>query len=108
MRRARLLFMVAAFTMVILSAYALPVLAASPANTTVYYPYGNGITYSCNGGPPFVHGSDFSPGNCSLQQIGTPPPGLACNVPTDITFRQDPVHPEDYSAWLCHNGSAGA
>ncbi len=53
-------------------------------NTTVYFPYGNGATYSCAGGPPFVFDSSGT-GNCSVEQIGGQA-GLQCDIPTDLTF----------------------
>jgi hypothetical protein len=61
--------------------------AISPANSIVFFPGGNGVTYSCTGGPPFV----FDPGlmgNCAVQQIG-PPVGLICDVPTTIIIMHD-------------------
>jgi len=102
MKRARLLFMIAILSVAGVLAYTLPALATSSPTDTVYYPYGNGMTYSCNGGPPFVYSGSNSSGNCSLQQIG-PPSGLNCNVPTDITFTHDPQHPAAYGGQLCQD-----
>ncbi|MDX6381723.1 MAG: hypothetical protein QOI57_2747 [Rubrobacteraceae bacterium] len=61
--------------------------AILPANTTVFFPGGNGVTYSCTGGPPFVY-DPGSMGNCTVQQIG-PPAGLICDVPTTIIIMHD-------------------
>ena len=86
------------------TAFALPAIAQSPADSTVYFPLGNGATYSCAGGPPFVvdddHHSGGSPGNCAIQQIGPPPVGLVCDMPTTITFAHE-MHPWTTDAWLC-------
>ena len=81
---------------------ALPAFAASSANSIVYFPFGNGATYSCSGSPPFVsNNSDASPGNCAIEQIGAPPVGLVCNVPTTITFVHE-THQATIDARLCH------
>ena len=80
---------------------ALPAFAASPANSIVYFPFGNGATYSCSGGPPFVsNGSDGSPGNCAIEQIGAPPVGLVCDISTTITFVHE-THQATLDARLC-------
>ena len=88
----------------LMAAFALPAIAQSPADSVVYFPLGNGATYSCAGGPPFVvnnhHHSGDSPGNCAIQQIGPPPVGLACDIPTTITFAHE-MHPWTTDAWLC-------
>jgi hypothetical protein len=66
----------------------LPAMAA-PADPIVFFPYGDGATYSCTGGPPFVVDPDSPEGNCTLQQIGGLPDGLICDVPATITFVHD-------------------
>ena len=81
---------------------ALPAFAASSANSIVYFPFGNGATYSCSGGPPFVsNGSDASSGNCAIEQIGAPPVSLVCDIPTTITFVHE-MHQSTIDARLCH------
>jgi hypothetical protein len=88
------------------AAFAPPATAQSPADPIVYFPLGNGATYSCAGGPPFVvndlhHSGGSSPGNCAIQQIGPPPVGLVCDVPATITFEHE-MHPwTTTDAWLC-------
>jgi hypothetical protein len=80
---------------------ALPAFAASSATSIVYFPFGNGATYSCSGGPPFVsNDSDGSPGNCAIEQIGAPPVGLVCDIPTTITFVHE-THQATLDARLC-------
>ena len=54
------------------------------ADATVFFPYGNGATYSCTGGPPFVFDSAGT-GNCTVQQIGRLT-GPLCETPTTVTF----------------------
>lgn len=100
MKRFRMLFMVSAVTVAMLLASTLPALATSPAGTTVFYPYGNGVTYSCTGGPPFVVDPKSSQANCATQQIGSPPPGAVCDVPTTITFMHD-MRPDVENGKLC-------
>ncbi len=88
MKHARGLFMVTAVTTITLLA-TLPAMAVSPTDSTIFYPKGNGVTYSCTGGPPFVHhGHDDAMGNCTVQGVG-PPAGLICDVPTTITLVHD-------------------
>ena len=90
------------------AAFAPPAIAQSPAaDPVVYFPLGNGATYSCAGGPPFVvdnhhlrHSGGSSPGNCAIEQIGPPPVGLVCDIPTTITFAHE-MHPWTTDAWLC-------
>lgn len=83
----------------------------SPAVSIVFFPAGNGATYSCTGGPPFVF-SDHPMGNCAFLQIGVPV-GLICDVPTTITFMHD-MYQFVADGSLCHSGldvsgiSAGA
>ena len=102
MKPTRMLFMATTVAVLLLTALALPAIAASPANSVVYFPLGNGATYSCAGGPPFVvNNFDDPPGNCAIQQIGAPPVGLACDVPTTITFVHD-MHQWTADARLCH------
>ena len=78
--------------------------AASPADDIVYFPLGNGAAYSCSGGPPFVvdDSYDGSPGNCAIRQIGAPPTGLVCDIPTTITFVHE-MHQWTADAKLCHS-----
>jgi hypothetical protein len=92
---------------VLTAAFALPAIAQSPPSSVVYFPLGNGATYSCAGGPPFVvdnnhhhHDSGDSPGNCAIEQIGPPPVGLVCDIPTTITFTHE-MRPWTTEAWLC-------
>jgi hypothetical protein len=90
------------------AAFAPPAIAQSPAaDPVVYFPLGNGATYSCAGGPPFVvddhhrhHSGGSSPGNCAIEQIGPPPVGLVCDIPTTITFTHE-MHPWTTDVWLC-------
>ncbi len=88
MRRIKKLAVeIAVVTGIMLVAPILPAVAQEPqeaADSTVFFPYGNGATYSCTGGPPFV----FDPagtGNCTVQQIGRLT-GPLCEIPTTITF----------------------
>ena len=103
MRRIKLDIAVAAVTVAMLLASTLPAMAASQADSIVFFPVpgGNGGTYSCSGGSPFVF-DPKSTGNCAIQQIG-PPSGLVCDVPTTITFVHD-MHEFVADASLCHNG----
>ena len=101
-RTGRILSTVAAVTVVLLAAFTLPAIAVSPANSVVYFHFGNGATYSCSGGPPFVsNGSDASPGNCAIERIGAPPVGLVCDIPTTITFVHE-MHQATLDARLFH------
>ena len=107
-RTRRILFMIATFMVTMLTITVIPAMASSQeaADSIVFFPAGNGATYSCAGGPPFVHnGDDVSMGNCSLEQLGAPP-GSECDAPTDITFIHD-MHEEVLDARLCHS-STGA
>ena len=76
--------------------------SAVAADTVVFFPVtlGNGATYSCTGGPPFVFNSDDSSGNCAVQQIGMPA-DLVCDVPTTITFVHD-MHEFVADGSSCH------
>ncbi len=88
---------------VALAAPTLPVMAQTSEDSNVFFPVrlGNGGTYSCAGGPPFiVEEDDPSAGNCSFQQIGAPNE-LACDAPTSITFVHD-RHRFDAEGNLCH------
>ena len=102
----------AAVAAVLLTAFAPPAIAQAPPDSVVYFPLGNGATYSCSGGPPFVvnnhhhYSGGSSPGNCAIQQIGPPPVGLACDVPTAITFTHE-MHPWTTEAWLCQQQQYG-
>jgi LPXTG-motif cell wall-anchored protein len=86
------------------AAFAPPAIAQSPPDSVVYFPLGNGATYSCASGPPFVvdnhHHSGDSSGNCTIQQIGPPPVGLVCDIPTTITFTHE-MYPWTTDVWLC-------
>ncbi len=94
---------VAAFTVAMLVALILPATAdAQEADSIVYFPYGNGATYSCTGGPPFVFDPAWT-GNCAVQQIGKPA-DLVCDDPTTITFVHD-MHQFVADASLCYSGT---
>jgi hypothetical protein len=93
-----MVLMVIAVTVTMLLATALPAMAAP--NSMVFFPKGNGATYSCTGGPPFVFDPNSSEGNCGVQQIGGQPTGLTCGVPTEITFVHD-GHKDVENAKLC-------
>jgi hypothetical protein len=78
------LFMVAAVTAVMLLAPTVP--ATASVDSIVFFPGGNGATYSCTDGPPFVFDpASGSGGNCTVEQIGKPA-GLVCDDPTPITI----------------------
>ena len=103
-RTTRALFMVliALTAATTLLTATLPALAASPGESTVFYPQGNGVTYSCTGGPPFIHsGHDASTGNCTVRHVGPPSGGSAsCDVPTTITLVHD-MHQNVEEGRLC-------
>lgn len=107
MKSIRKLFMVVFVTVAMLAAGTLPAIAASPGDSVVLFPEGNGVTYSCTGGPPFVHDTASS-GNCAFEQVGAPA-GLVCDIPTTITIVHD-GHPYVANAELCEgaSGSTGA
>ena len=86
MRRIKkLIVMLAAVTGIMLITPILPAMAQEEAaGSTVFFPYGNGATYSCVGGAPFVFDSAGT-GNCTVQQIGRLTNPL-CEIPTTITF----------------------
>lgn len=71
-----------------------------PAGSIVYFPYGNGITYSCSGGPPFIVDPMSGEGNCTLEEIGALPAGVGCYISTPIEFVHD-MHQEVLDGWLC-------
>ena len=101
MKRTRVLFMVLTAVTVATLLTTLPALAAPLADSVVFFPAGNGATYSCTGGPPFVHnGHDASTGNCGVQHVG-PPPGVTCDIPTTITFVHD-MRQDVQDGRLCH------
>ena len=100
MKRIRMLFTVSAVAVAMLVATTLPAMAKSSADSTVFFPHGNGITYSCTGGAPFVVDPMSGNGNCALQQIGPLPEGVVCDSPTTITFVHD-MHQEDQEGMLC-------
>ena len=78
--------------------------AVSPADSIVFLPLGNGLTYSCTGGPPFVHdGHDASMGNCAVEHVG-PPAGLVCDIPTLITIVHD-IEQLVVEGSICHSGA---
>lgn len=81
-------------------------MADLPAGSTLFFPVtlGNGASYSCTGGPPFVHDPASPSQNCPLQQVG-PPPGYVCDIPTTITFIHD-TNQYVADAWLCHSDTA--
>jgi hypothetical protein len=85
----KLLFMATTVMAVSLVASILPAWAQSTTDSIVFFPAGNGATYSCTDGPPFVHNSDDpSMGNCTVEQVG-PPTGMVCDAPTTITLVHD-------------------
>ena len=87
MRRILMALMIAAVALVVVPispAMAQDFQEEQAAESIVYFPYGNGGTYSCTGGPPFVSDSAGT-GNCSIEQIGAPT-GLTCDIPTNLTF----------------------
>jgi len=100
-RRIKRVLAVAVVTMAMLVASIPPASAASPEDSIVFFPLGNGATYTCTGGPPFVFNGDGSTGNCAVQQIGVPV-GLVCDVPTTITFVHE-GHEWVADASLCHS-----
>jgi hypothetical protein len=87
MRRIKkLALVVATVTVAMMLAPILPAMAQEEAaGSTVFFPYGNGATYSCTGGASFVFDAAGT-GNCTVQQIGALPGGLVCEIPTTITF----------------------
>ena len=101
MRRILLVLMVAVAMLVALP---LPAMAQEEtADSIVYFPYGNGATYSCMGGAPFVFDSAGT-GNCTVQQIGALPAGLVCDIPTTITFVHE-GHQWVADSSLCQSGT---
>ena len=105
MGRIKLVLAVAAVTMAMLVA-SIPPASASPEDSMVFFPVslGNGATYSCTGGPPFVfNGDDASMGNCTVQQIGLPA-DVVCDAPTTITFVHD-MRQFVADGNLCHSGT---
>jgi hypothetical protein len=109
-RTRRMPFMIATVTVAMLTITFVPAMAfAAPetANSVIFFPAGNGATYSCTGGPPYVYnGHDLSAGNCSLEHIGAPA-GFVCDAPTSITFVHD-MHQEGQDARLCHSSTGAA
>ena len=107
MNPTRVLFMATAVMAVTLVAPILPAWAESTTDSIVFFPEGNGVTYSCAGGPPFVHnGDEVSMGNCTVEQVG-PPVGMVCDVPTTITIVHD-MHRLVVEGNLCHSGTEDA
>ncbi|MDQ3834205.1 MAG: hypothetical protein M3315_11365 [Actinomycetota bacterium] len=101
MRRLKSGLAVATIAVAMLTAPSLPAVAETSEDSVVFFPVplGNGATYSCAGGPPFVVDEDDSTGNCSVQQVGAPAE-LICDVPTTITFVHD-MHQFVADASLC-------
>jgi hypothetical protein len=99
MRRILMALMIA--TVALLVVIISPAMAQEEqaADSIVYFPYGNGGTYSCTGGSPFVFDSAGT-GNCSIEQIGAPI-GLVCDIPTNLTFVHE-GHEWVSDASLCH------
>jgi hypothetical protein len=87
MRRIKkLIVMLATVTGIMLITPILPAMAEEEAaGSTIFFPYGNGATYSCTGGPPFVFDSAGS-GNCSVEQLGRGLTSPLCDIPTTIIF----------------------
>lgn len=100
MKRNRVLFMAIAVMGGMIVAPILPAMATSSGNFLVLYPYGNGVTYLCTGGPPFVVDPHSSEGNCALEQIGAPPGDVICDAPAIIAFVHD-MHKEVEDGMLC-------
>ena len=94
--------MVVALMIAMLMASTPPAMATTPANSILFAPVGvgNGATYSCTGGPPFVYDPASTSQNCHLQQIGLSP-GLLCDVPTTLTFIEE-GYQYPTNARLCH------
>ncbi len=103
MGRTKSMIAVIAVTVAMLVA-SVPAAMAASVGSTVYFPYGNGATYSCSGEPPFVFDSDSRTGNCAVQQIGKPT-DLVCNVTTSITFVHE-GHGFVADASLCQSGAS--
>ena len=99
MRRILMVLVIAAVALLVVPIP--PVMAQDfqEADSIVYFPYGNGGTYSCTGGPPFVFDSAGT-GNCSIEQIGAPI-GLVCDVRTTLIFVHE-GHEWVSDASLCH------
>jgi hypothetical protein len=104
MRRTKLVIVVATVIVAVLITSALPAMASSQEESIVFFPVpgGNGATYSCAGGPPFVF-DPASTGNCAVQRIGRAD-DLVCDVPTTITFVHD-VHRYVADGSLCKSGT---
>ena len=107
--RIKLVGAVAVVVVAMLAVSLPPALADSSPSTSsmVFFPValGNGATYSCTGGPPFVFdGDDPSSGNCAVERIGKPEE-LACDDPTSITFVHD-LHEFAGEASLCKSATA--
>lgn len=102
MKRGRRLVMVVALMIAMLVASTLPAMATTPTNSILFSPValGNGATYSCTGGPPFVYDPASTSQNCHLQQVGLSP-GLLCDVPTALTFIYE-GYQYPANARLCH------
>ncbi len=100
MRRTKKLFVVTATTVAMLVAAVLPAVAQSQeADSIVFLPYGNGATYSCTGGAPFIFDPHSGEGNCAVEQIGKPA-GLVCEVPTTVRIVHG-THQAEEDAKLC-------
>jgi|SRR5215203_675972 len=100
MRRTKKLFVITATAAATLVAAILPAVAQSQeADSIVFLPYGNGATYSCSGGAPFIFDPHSGEGNCAVEQIGRPA-GLECEVPTTIRVVHG-MHQAEEDAKLC-------
>ncbi len=110
MGRIKLVGAVAVVVVAMLTVSLPPALAdpsPSTSSSMVFFPValGNGATYSCTGGPPFVFdGDDPSSGNCAVERIGKPEE-LVCDDPTSITFVHD-LHEFAGEANICNRSTA--
>ena len=103
-RSRRMLLMGAVVAAAMLLTTTLPATAQSAGDSLVFFPGGNGATYSCTGGPPFVFDHDASMGNCTFERTGVPA-NLTCDVPTTITFVHD-MHQDVEEGMLCNTDTA--
>ena len=108
MKHSRNLFVVATVTGAILIATTLPAMAATPADSLVFFPVPNGPggTYSCSSGPPFTSELDSAEANCTNYQTGAPA-GPVCDIPTTVTFLPTVPEVPDVAQYvaggmLCH------
>jgi enhancing lycopene biosynthesis protein 2 len=100
MRRTKKLLVVTATAVTMLVAAVLPAVAQSQeVDSIIFLPYGNGATYSCTGGAPFIFDPHSGEGNCAVEQIGKPA-GLVCEVPTTVRIVHG-THQAEEDAKLC-------